>query len=180
MSSDDEALIERLRAECLTLQQLLEVHERTARDQLAIINRQQLAIQELSTPILEVWKQILAVPIVGVMDAQRCSMIMEQLLAAIGARQSRAVIIDVTGVAMIDTEAAGYLMKVFRSVELLGAQCVVTGIRPAVAQTLVELGIDLQGVATRRNLHEGLQECIRRLSTGSAGQIVSGSRGPSA
>lgn len=152
-----------LRAEAQTLRDLLEVQEQTSREQLDTIRRQQVAIHELSTPILEVWKNILVLPIVGTIDARRCSTIMEHLLVAIVERQALAVIIDVTGVSVIDTETAGYFMKISRSVELLGTRCVLTGLRPAVAQTLVELGIDLGSVTTRRNLHQGLQECMRFL-----------------
>lgn len=156
----DAAEVEILRAEVATLRQLLEVHETNASEQ---FQRQQVAIQELSTPILEVWRSVLVLPVVGAMDAARCARIMESLLGEVVSRQARVVILDVTGVSVIDTDTAGFFLKIFKSVALLGATGILTGIRPQVAQTLVELGIELSGVFTCRNLHQGLVECFRLL-----------------
>jgi rsbT co-antagonist protein RsbR len=136
---------------------------RQAAEQLDTIARQQRAIQELSTPILQLWDGVLVLPVIGFVDSRRSQQMMERLLEEIVARQARHVIIDVTGVAVMDTQTADYFTKIFNSVRLLGAQCVLTGIRPAVAQTLVHIGVQLDQVTTRRNLQQGLQECLRAL-----------------
>jgi rsbT co-antagonist protein RsbR len=129
--------------------------------QLETIDQQRRAIQELSTPILQLWEGILVLPVIGFVDSVRSQQMMERLLEEIVQRQARQVIIDVTGVAVMDTQTADYFTKIFNSVRLLGAQCLLTGIRPAVAQTLVHIGVQLDQVTTRRNLQQGLQECLR-------------------
>ena len=136
---------------------------RELRHQLEIIQRQQLAIQELSTPVLQLWEGVLAIPIIGVVDSRRTAEMMEKLLDEIVARQSRFVILDITGVEIVDTKTADNFVKVMKAAELLGATCIVTGIRPAVAQTLVDLGLDLSSITTLRNLQEGLKECLRQM-----------------
>lgn len=139
-------------------------HARAELDQkLEIIARQQFAIRELSTPILQIWDDVLALPIIGMVDTKRSAEIMERLLAEVTARQSRFVILDITGVEVVDTKTADYFIKVIKAAELLGTTCFLTGIRPAVAQTLVEIGVDLSRVVTLRNLQEGLRECLRRM-----------------
>ena len=141
---------------------------RELEEKLAIIEQQQSAIRELSTPILEVWDDVLALPIVGVVDTRRSMEIMNTLLSAIVSTQSKCVIIDVTGVEIVDTKTADYLLKVVHAAQLLGARCVLTGINPAVAQTLVEIGADLSAVTTLRNLKAGLFDCIKYLRQGKA------------
>lgn len=130
--------------------------------QMETVRKQQHAIHELSTPILQLWDDILVLPIIGVVDSRRSAEIMERLLAEIVARQSHYVILDLTGVELVDTRTADHFIKVIRAAELLGASCCLTGIRPAVAQTLVEIGVDLSSIATMRNLDEALKDCIRR------------------
>jgi rsbT co-antagonist protein RsbR len=128
-----------------------------------LVEEQALAIQELSTPIMEVWDDVLVLPIVGVVDTKRSAEIMESLLKRIVDTQSKCVIIDITGVEIVDTKTADYLLKVVRAAGLLGSRCVLTGLSPAVAQTLVEIGADMQEVRTLRNLKEGLKDCLRYL-----------------
>lgn len=130
---------------------------------LEIIERQRFAIQELSTPVLQLWDNVLAMPIIGVVDTRRSADIMERLLAEISNKQSRFVILDITGVEVVDTKTADHFVKVIRAAELLGTSCILTGIRPAVAQTLVEIGVDLSAIKTLRNLKEGLKECLRSM-----------------
>lgn len=130
-------------------------------NQVQTIQRQQYAIQELSTPILQLWDNVLALPIIGVVDTARSIEIMERLLSEISARQSRYVILDITGVEIVDTKTADHFIKIIKAAELLGTRCIFTGIRPAVAQTLVEIGVDLTSVVTLRNLQEGLKACLR-------------------
>jgi anti-anti-sigma factor len=146
-----------------TRRNLQEVREKNEQlgAQLETIEQQRRAIQELSTPILQLWEGVLVLPVIGFVDSSRSQQMMERLLEEIVARQARHVIIDVTGVAVMDTQTADYFTKIFNSVKLLGAQCLLTGIRPAVAQTLVHIGVQLDQVTTRRNLQQGLQECLR-------------------
>lgn len=127
-----------------------------------VINRQRFAIRSLSTPILQIWDDVLALPVIGVVDTQRSSDIMENLLGAIVQNRARYVILDITGVEVVDTKTADHFIKLISSARLLGAQCVLTGIQPAVAQTLVDIGIDMSAVTTMRNLQDGLRECLRR------------------
>ncbi len=140
--------------------------------QLETIDQQRRAIQELSTPILQLWEGILVLPVIGFVDSARSQQMMERLLDEIVARQARHVIIDVTGVAVMDTQTADYFTKIFNSVRFLGAHCLLTGIRPAVAQTLVHIGVQLDQVTTRRNLQQGLQECLRAIERDRSARIV--------
>jgi anti-anti-sigma regulatory factor len=138
----------------------------TAREleaQLETIKRQEYSIQELSTPILELWDDVVALPVIGVVDTRRSADIMERLLTEVSQKQARYVILDITGVEVVDTRTADHFIKVIKAAQLLGATCLLTGIRPAVAQTLVELGVDLGELATLRNLRDGLRECLRRM-----------------
>ncbi len=132
-------------------------------EQIVTIEQQQMAIKELSTPIMEVWDDVLVLPIVGVLDTKRSMDIMNNLLSSIVTMQAKCVIIDITGVEIVDTKTADYLMKVAQAARLLGVNCALTGIKPAVAQTVVEIGADLSMVKTLRNLKAGLIECIKFL-----------------
>ncbi len=134
--------------------------ERDLREKLDVIRRQEEAIRALSTPILQVWDGVLAMPLIGVLDSRRAAGMMEDLLAQIVKTASRHAILDLTGVDVVDTEVADHLLKVVRAVELLGARVVITGIAPAVAQTMTSLGVDLSRLTTRSNLQEGLKHCI--------------------
>lgn len=124
------------------------------------IEEQEAAIRELSTPVIEVWDDVLVLPIVGILDTKRSVDLMNSLLETIVRTQSKNVIIDITGVEVVDTKTADYLLKVVRAARLLGARGVLTGLGPAVAQTLVDIGADLTEVTTLRNLKEGLKHCL--------------------
>jgi rsbT co-antagonist protein RsbR len=126
------------------------------------IEQQEAAIRELSTPVIEVWDDVLVLPIVGILDTKRSVELMNNLLQSIVRTQSKNIIIDITGVEVVDTKTADYLLKVVRAARLLGARCVLTGLGPAVAQTLVDIGADLTEVTTLRNLKEGLKHCLGR------------------
>lgn len=130
------------------------------------IRQQQSTIAELSTPVIEIWDDILVLPVVGVVDTMRSVEIMNNLLQSIVASQARCVIVDITGVDVVDTKTADHLLKVVRAARLLGTRCVLTGLNPAVAQTLVEIGADLTEVLTLRNLKAGLKDCILYLRSG--------------
>ncbi len=130
---------------------------------IAVIQEQELAISELNTPVMEIWDDVLVLPIVGVVDTRRSMEIMNNLLSSIEQHQARCVIIDVTGVEVVDTKTADYLLKVMRAATLLGSRCVLTGLSSAIAQTLVEIGADLSEIRTLRNIKEGLKDCLKYL-----------------
>ncbi len=129
-----------------------------------LTSRQRAAISQLSTPVMEVWKSVLVLPIIGIVDSARSQEITNTLLEAIARGQARCAIIDVTGVDVVDTGVANHLQQVVKAARLLGAYCVITGVSPGVAQTLVEIGADLSTVLTLRDLKQGLQACIRHLN----------------
>ncbi|WP_322821656.1 STAS domain-containing protein [Chloroflexus sp.] len=134
----------------LTLQQEL-------RDQAEQIAAQQQTIRELSTPILPLYEGILVLPLVGAIDSFRAGQIMERLLTAIAERQSDIVIIDITGVPVIDTAVANYLLQTARAAQLIGAQVILVGIGPEIAQTIVQLGVDLRNIQIGANLQAGIE-----------------------
>ena len=121
-----------------------------------LVKEHQASILELSSPIVSVWEGMLAVPIIGILDSKRTQQIMENLLGKIVETGSKIAIIEITGVAIMDTLVANHLLKTISAVRLLGAEAVITGIRPEVAQTVIQLGIDLSEVVTRASLEEGL------------------------
>jgi rsbT co-antagonist protein RsbR len=158
-------------AACLDIgpQRALENELVTRNEQLAaseeaktvLIDRLRLAIDELSNPILEVWDDVLAMPIIGLVDSRRTADMVRRLLAEVARTQASFVIVDLTGVEIVDTKTADHLMKLMRKVEIVGARCVLTGVRPAVAETLVDIGVDFGRLATLRNLKHGLREAMR-------------------
>ncbi len=133
-------------------------------EKLSVIESQRAVISELSTPVLEIWDGVLALPVIGVVDTRRSLEIMDRLLSAIELKRSKWVILDITGVEVVDTKTADHFIKVMAAAQMLGTQCVLTGVRPAVAQTLVEIGATLSNVTTRRTLHDGLRECLKQLA----------------
>lgn len=128
---------------------------------LETIEMQQAAIRELSTPIIEVWTGVLCLPVVGVVDSQRSAEMTETLLETIVTKQARTAIVDITGIDVMDTKTADHFIKMARAVRLLGAECVISGINPGIAQTLTHIGVDLTGVRTMRNLRDALQFHLR-------------------
>lgn len=132
-------------------------------EQMETIHRQQVAILELSTPVLQLWDKVIALPIIGVVDTRRSAEIMERLLEEISRRKCKFVILDITGVEVVDTGTAEHFIRVVKAAQMLGTTCMITGIRPAVAQTLVGIGVELSEVMTMGDLQEGLQECLRRM-----------------
>jgi anti-anti-sigma regulatory factor len=131
-------------------------------EKLALIERQEQLIRILSMPILQVWDDVLTIPVVGDLDERRSAQMIEDLLERIVATRSRYAIIDLTGVREVDSATAERLGRVLQAVRLLGAEGVITGIGPAVAQVMTSLGLDLRGVATYGNLREGLRACMLR------------------
>ena len=118
----------------------------------------------LATPIVQIWDGVLTVPVMGSLSSERAEILMDRLLAEIVATRSRYALLDLTSVELIDTSTADHLVKIVRAIELLGARAVITGIRSAVAQTIVSIGVDLSQILTLRNLQQGLAACIRWMS----------------
>jgi rsbT co-antagonist protein RsbR len=137
--------------------------EQELREKLELIEKQEKAIRAMSTPIIQVWDGVLTLPVVGTLTAGRATDMMTSLLDAISHTGSRFAILDVTGVDDVDSSTADHLLRIMRAVELMGAKAIITGIRPAVAQTVTSLGLDLAGIVTLSNLQEGLKLCMRWL-----------------
>jgi len=129
---------------------------------LATIENQRLAIADISAPIIDVWEGVIVLPIVGQVDSQRSIVLTERLLTRISVSGARSVIVDLTGVEMIDTMTANLLLKMLAGARLLGSFCLLSGISPHIAQILVQLGVQLDDITTVRSLKEGLKICIDR------------------
>ncbi len=128
------------------------------------ITRQAQEILEMATvPIVQVWEGVVLVPLIGTLDSQRTHQLMERLLQRVSETSAPVAVIDITGVPMIDTQTAQHLIETITAVRLLGAEVVLTGVRPTIAQTLVHLNIDLMNVITRSSLAAGLQQALRML-----------------
>jgi rsbT co-antagonist protein RsbR len=121
------------------------------------IEEQRAAIRELSTPVIEVWEGVLCLPIVGVMDTTRGAEMTEVLLRTVIEKNARCAIIDVTGIEVMDTGTADHFLRAARAVRLLGTECVLTGISPNIAQTIVHMGAELSGLTTYRSLRDALK-----------------------
>ena len=129
----------------------------------AVIKRQQEELLELSTPVVKLWDGVLALPMIGTLDSQRTQVVMESLLQRIVDTGSEIAIIDITGVPTVDTLVAQHLLKTVTAIRLMGADCIISGVRPQIAQTIVHLGLDLQGVVTKSNLADALKLALSRL-----------------
>jgi rsbT co-antagonist protein RsbR len=127
-----------------------------------IIHRQQQELLELSTPVVKLWDGILALPMIGTLDSARTQIVMESLLQKIVDTESQIAIIDITGVPTVDTLVAQHLLKTVTALRLMGADCIISGVRPQIAQTIVHLGVDLQGVTTKANLADALALALKR------------------
>ncbi len=128
----------------------------------AIIEQQSTTLNELSTPLLTISEQVVVMPLIGAMDSRRARQLMETLLSGVADAGAVIAILDITGVLMVDTQVANTLIRAAQAVKLLGAEVVLTGIRPEIAQTLVGLGVDLSEVVTRSTLQAGITYALRR------------------
>jgi rsbT co-antagonist protein RsbR len=128
-----------------------------------VINRQTDEITEISTPVIQVWDGILALPIIGTLDSARTQIVMENLLEAIVETGSSIAILDISGVPAVDSLVAQHLMKTVAATRLMGAECVISGIRPEIAQTIVHLGIDLSNIITKASLAHALKYSFQTL-----------------
>jgi rsbT co-antagonist protein RsbR len=163
MGGDAEALAE----ETLTASELLDklgmhtvkAFQKTRED---VIHRQQQEMLELSTPVVKLWEGVLALPMIGTLDSARTQIVMESLLQRIVDTGSEIAIIDITGVPTVDTLVAQHLLKTVTAIRLMGADCIISGVRPQIAQTIVHLGVDLQGVTTKATLADALALALKR------------------
>ena len=128
-----------------------------------VIVRQQQEMLELSTPVVTLWEGVLALPMIGTLDSARTQVVMETLLQRIVESGASIAIIDITGVPTVDTLTAQHLLKTVAAARLMGAECIISGIRPQIAQTIVHLGVDLGGVVTKATLADAFAICLRRL-----------------
>ncbi|MDP0501699.1 MAG: STAS domain-containing protein [Verrucomicrobiota bacterium JB022] len=128
----------------------------------AIIQRQQQDLLELSTPVVSLWKGILALPVIGTLDSERTQTVMESLLQKIVATGSDIAIIDITGVPAVDTLVAQHLLKTVTAARLMGAECIISGIRPQIAQTIVHLGVELGNVTTKGTLADAFALALKK------------------
>ena len=131
-----------------------------AREELISAQAEQLL--ELSTPVVKLWDGVIAVPLVGTLDSSRTRVVMENLLQALVESGSEQAIIDITGVAAVDTQVAQHLLKTVVAARLMGAECTISGIRPQIAQTIVALGIDFGDIVTKATLADALRHALRR------------------
>jgi rsbT co-antagonist protein RsbR len=127
-----------------------------------LISRQQQELMELSTPVVKLWDGILALPIIGTLDSARTQVVMESLLQTVVATNSKYAIIDITGVPTVDTLVAQHLLKTITAARLMGAECIISGVRPQIAQTIVHLGINLEDVITKANLADAFALALKR------------------
>ncbi|RSM57179.1 anti-anti-sigma factor [Amycolatopsis sp. WAC 01376] len=128
-----------------------------------IIRRQHQQMLELSTPVVRLWRQVLAVPLIGTLDSARTQVVMNSLLEAIQTHEARVAIIDITGVSTVDTAVAHHLLQTVSAVRLMGAECLISGVRPSIAQTVTQLGIDLSHIVTRGSLADALAAALELL-----------------
>ena len=127
-----------------------------------VIERQQQEMLELSTPVVKLWQGILALPMIGTLDSARTQIVMETLLQEIMETGSEFAILDITGVPTVDTLVAQHLLKTVAAARLMGTECIISGIRPQIAQTRVHLGVDLQDILTKATLADAFKVALQR------------------
>jgi len=137
----------------------MEAYQRTREE---VISRQQKELLELSTPVVRLWENILALPLIGTLDSSRTQVVMQNLLEAIVSTRSDIAIIDITGVPTVDTLVAQHLLKTVAAARLMGADCIISGIRPQIAQTIIHLGVDLSAVTTKATMADAFQLALKR------------------
>jgi rsbT co-antagonist protein RsbR len=151
-----------------------EIYQQSRED---VIRRQQEEMLELSTPVVTLWEGILALPMIGTLDSARTQVVMESLLQRIVETGSEIAIIDITGVPTVDTLVAQHLLKTVSAARLMGADCIISGIRPQIAQTMVHLAIDLSSVTTKSTLADAFIVALDRLEQKSNGATLNGTNG---
>jgi len=136
-----------------------EVYQHSRED---VIRRQQQELLELSTPVMRMWEGVIAAPIIGTLDSARTQVIMENLLQEIVDTNAKLAILDISGVPTVDTQTAQHLIKTVAAAKLMGTQCIISGIRPQIAQTVVHLGIELDNVVTKATMYDALAYALAR------------------
>lgn len=129
-----------------------------------IILRQNSEMNEISTPVIRVWEGVLALPIIGTLDSERTQTVMESLLQEIVNTESKIAILDISGVPTVDTLVAQHLIKTVNATRLMGAECIISGIKPEIAQTIVHLGINLEGIQTKATLAAALKYAFEKMN----------------
>jgi rsbT co-antagonist protein RsbR len=164
LAGDPKALVDETWTANLLLDKLglftTEVHQQSREE---VIERQQREVLELSTPVVKLWDGILALPLIGTLDSARTQTVMENLLQRIVETGCETAIIDITGVPTVDTVTAQHLLKTVAAARLMGADCIISGIRPQIAQTIVHLGVDLSAVVTKAALVDALALALKNL-----------------
>ncbi len=128
-----------------------------------LIKRQQQEMMELSTPVVKLFDELIALPLIGTLDSARTQVVMENLLGSIVASNASIAILDITGVPTVDTQVAQHLLKTVAAARLMGADCIISGVRPQIAQTIVHLGVELQNVTTKATMADALKVALQRL-----------------
>jgi len=154
-----------------------EIYQRSREE---VIMRQQRELLELSTPVVELWDDILALPLIGTLDSNRTQVVMESLLQKIVESGASIAIIDITGVPTVDTLVAQHLMKTVAAARLMGADCIISGIRPQIAQTIVHLGVDLTAVTTKASLADAFRVALSRTGASISGKGAAKKEGTNA
>ena len=164
LGSDSAALTDELWQTTMLLDKLaLFTTERYQQSRDELIARQQRELLELSTPVVQLWHGVLALPLIGTLDSERTQVVMESLLQKIVETSAPLAIIDITGVPTVDTLVAQHLLKTVAAARLMGADCIISGIRPQIAQTIVHLGVDLADVVTKATLADAFAIALKRL-----------------
>jgi rsbT co-antagonist protein RsbR len=135
---------------------------RDLEEKLVTVEQQRAAIRNLSTPIIEVWRGVLCLPVVGVMDTARSAEMTSSLLQMIVEKEARYAIIDITGIDVMDTRTVDHFIRMAKSIRLLGAECALTGLNPYIAQTIVHMGLDLSDIVTHRSLRDALHRYVTK------------------
>jgi rsbT co-antagonist protein RsbR len=163
LSNDAQALADEIWVATMLLDRLglytTEIHQKSRED---IIARQQRELLELSTPVVQLWRGVLALPLIGTLDSSRTQVVMESLLQEIVRTGAQIAIIDITGVPTVDTLVAQHLLKTVAAARLMGADCIISGIRAQIAQTIVHLGVDLDEVITKASLADAFAIALKR------------------
>jgi rsbT co-antagonist protein RsbR len=163
LSKDAQALADEIWATTDLLDKLgLFTVETYVKSREELIQRQQREMMELSTPVVQLWENILALPLIGTLDSERTQVVMESLLQKIVETGASIAIIDITGVPTVDTLVAQHLLKTVAAARLMGADCIISGIRPQIAQTIVHLGVNLSDVTTKASLADAFSIALKR------------------
>ena len=141
------------------LEYILDITERVRQEKK--LKEQSRTIMEISTPAIKLWDRVVILPVVGVVDSLRAQQMMNTMLTKIMATSAKVIILDIQGVAAVDTAVANHLIKIAKATKLMGCRCIISGISPAVAETLVQLGIELGDIATNSTLQDALSDAFR-------------------